>query len=123
MNTELQNQLECVKNEHRNQSCRSEKEDIENKTEDNEIRNCENENGENKNKDNENKDGENENEGSENENEDGEKQNEDGENEHQEDFVNSEKTRNLVFEERICLLLEQKKTDKEINNVQNIFRI
>ena len=32
LNTDLQNQLECAKNEHRKQSCRSEKEDIENKT-------------------------------------------------------------------------------------------
>ena len=39
-----------------------------------------------------------------------------GENEYQKEFVNSEKTGNLVFENRICLLLEQKETDKETNN-------
>ena len=30
--------------------------------------------------------------------------------------MNSEKTRNLVFEDRICLLLEQKETGKDTNN-------
>ena len=61
---------------------------------------CRSENGENEKKDSENKDGE--------------KQNEDGENGHQKGFENNEKTRNLVSEERTCLLVVQKRLTKRL---------